>query len=200
MLDAKILKLMFKEEFRLQASFFNRSYFLTSSFVLILFTFIMGLSLPMLRQAVEIDDMLLVAHWIILFYGLAVGGFALFGERILERRFGSISLLLGSGDTLPIRHRRLFFLFYIKDTMYYILLTYTANDSGSGTGIGLCIHFINIPAGSLHLPYSFIPAWHQHKCTLIHDIGSMGHAPHTDTLCSSRHIYGRCRVHCQWHL
>ena len=123
MLDAKILKLMFKEEFRLQASFFNRSYFLTSSFVLILFTFIMGLSLPMLRQAVEIDDMLLVVHWIMLFYGLGVGGFALFGERILERRFGSISLLLGSGYTLPIRHRRLFFLFYIKDTMYYILLT-----------------------------------------------------------------------------
>jgi hypothetical protein len=30
-LDVKILKLMFKEEFRLQASFFNRSYFLFSA-------------------------------------------------------------------------------------------------------------------------------------------------------------------------
>jgi hypothetical protein len=123
MLDAKILKLMFKEEFRLQASFFNRSYFLTSSLVLMLFTFVMGMSLPLLRRAVAIEDLLLAAHWVILFYGFGVGGFALFGERILERRFGSISLLLGSSYTLPIRHRRLFFLFYIKDTMYYILFT-----------------------------------------------------------------------------
>lgn len=123
MLDVRIIGLLFKEEFRLQASFFNRSYFLASSLVLILFTFILGLSLPMLRLALAVEDMLLVAHWIILFYGLGVGGFALLGERILERRFGSISLLLGSGYTLPIRHRRLFMLFYTKDALYYIFFT-----------------------------------------------------------------------------
>jgi len=36
-LDVKILKLMFKEEFRLHASFFNRSFFPFSSLVIILF-------------------------------------------------------------------------------------------------------------------------------------------------------------------
>ncbi len=123
MLDLKILKLMFREEFRLQASFFNRSYFLFSSLTIVIFTFIMGATLPMLRRAVAIDDMLLVAHWVLLFYGLSVGGFAMFGDRILERRFGSVSLLLGSGYTLPIRFRRLFLLFYIKDTIYYIFFT-----------------------------------------------------------------------------
>lgn len=123
MLDLKILKLMFKEEFRLQASFFNRSYFLASSLAIILFTLILGLSLPMLRRVVAIDDILLVSHWILLFYGLGVGGFALFGERIMERRFGSISLLLGIGYTLPIRFRRLFLLFYIKDALYYVFFT-----------------------------------------------------------------------------
>ncbi len=123
MLDVNILKLMFKEEFRLQASFFNRSYFLFSSLTIVLFTFIMGATLPMLRRAVAIDDLLLVAHWILLFYGLSVGGFAMFGDRILERRFGSVSLLLSSGYTLPIRFKRLFFLFYIKDTLYYIFFT-----------------------------------------------------------------------------
>lgn len=123
MLDLNILKLMFKEEFRLQASFFNRSYFLFSSLTIVLFTFIMGATLPMLRRAVAIDDLLLVAHWVLLFYGLGVGGFAMFGDRILERRFGSVSLLLGSGYTLPIRFRRLFFLFYIKDTLYYVFFT-----------------------------------------------------------------------------
>lgn len=114
---------MFKEEFRLQASFFNRSYFLFSSLNIVLFTFIMGATLPMLRRAVAIDDLLLLAHWVLLFYGLSVGGFAMFGDRILERRFGSVSLLLSSGYTLPIRFRRLFFLFYIKDTLYYIFFT-----------------------------------------------------------------------------
>ena len=37
--DLTILRLMFKEEFRLQASFFNHSYFLASSLVLVLFQF-----------------------------------------------------------------------------------------------------------------------------------------------------------------
>jgi len=114
---------MFREEFRLQASFFNRSYFLFSSLTIVLFTFIMGATLPMLRRALAIDDLLLLAHWVLLFYGLSVGGFAMFGDRILERRFGSVSLLLSSGYTLPIRFRRLFFLFYIKDTLYYIFFT-----------------------------------------------------------------------------
>jgi hypothetical protein len=41
----------------------------------------------------------------------------------MERRFGSVSLLLASGYTLPLRFRRLFFLFYIKDTIYYIFFT-----------------------------------------------------------------------------
>ncbi|VVB91659.1 Uncharacterised protein [uncultured archaeon] len=123
MLDLKILKLMFKEEFRLQASFFNRSYFLFSSLTIVLFTFIMGITLPMLRRAVATDDLLLAVHWTLLFYGLGVGGFAMFGDRILERRFGSVSLLMGSGYTLPLRFRRLFFLFCIKDTLYYIFFT-----------------------------------------------------------------------------
>jgi hypothetical protein len=123
MLDLNILKLMLKEEFRLQASFFNRSYFLASSLAIILFTFIMGASLPSFQRAVALNDVLLISHWVLLFYGLSVGGFALFGDRILERRFGSISLLLGSGYTLPLRFRRLFLLFYIKDTVYYVFFT-----------------------------------------------------------------------------
>lgn len=145
MIDAKILTLMFREEFRLQASFFNRSYFLTSSLVLILFTFIIGLSLPMLRRAVDIDDMVLVTHWVMLFYGLGVGGFAFFGDRILERRFGSISLLLGSGYTLPIRHRRLFLLFYIKDVLYYIFFTILPMIAG----LALASFFVSISLTTL---------------------------------------------------
>lgn len=145
MLNAKILWLLFKEEFRLQASFFNRSYFLTSSLVMMLFTFIIGLSYPMLRRAVAVEDILLVAHWIILFYGFGVGGFALFGNRILERRFGSISLILGSGYTLPIRFRRLFMLFYLKDTLYYLIFTILPMM----VGLALASIFVSISPSSL---------------------------------------------------
>ena len=150
MLDVNILKLMFKEEFRLQASFFNRSYFLFSSLTIVLFTFIMGVTLPMLRRAVAIDDLLLVAHWVLLFYGLGVGGFAMFGDRILERRFGSVSLLLGSGYTLPIRFRRLFFLFYIKDTIYYIFFTILPMI------MGLALASVFVPISFSSLFYLFI--------------------------------------------
>ncbi len=145
MLDLNILKLMFREEFRLQASFFNRSYFLFSSLVIVLFTFIMGASLPMLRRAVAIEDILLVAHWVLVFYGLGVGGFAMFGERVLERRFGSVSLLIGSGYTLPLRFKRLFFLFYIKDALYYIFFTILPMIMG----LALASAFVSISLFSL---------------------------------------------------
>ncbi len=150
MLDVKILKLMFKEEFRLQASFFNRSYFLFSSLTIILFTFIMGATLPMLRRAEAIDDILIVAHWVLLFYGLGVGGFAMFGERIMERRFGSVSLLLASGYTLPLRFRRLFFLFYIKDTLYYIFFTILPMI------LGLALASVFVPISSSSLIFLFV--------------------------------------------
>jgi len=149
-LDVKILKLMFKEEFRLQASFFNRSYFLFSSLAIVLFTFIMGATLPMLRRAVGIDDLLLVAHWVLLFYGLSVGGFAMFGDCILERRFGSVSLLLGSGYTLPIRFMRLFFLFYIKDTLYYIFFTILPMI------FGLALASVFVPLSFISLLFLFV--------------------------------------------
>lgn len=150
MLDVNILKLMFKEEFRLQASFFNRSYFLFSSLTIVLFTFILGATLPMLRRAVAIDDLLLVAHWVLLFYGLSVGGFAMFGDRILERRFGSVSLLMGSGYTLPIRFRRLFLLFYIKDTIYYIFFTIIPMI------MGLALASVFVPISFSSLFYLFV--------------------------------------------
>ncbi len=145
MLDVKILKLMLIEEFRLHASFFNRSSFWTSSLAIILFTFMIGLSLPMLRRVVEVNDMLLVAHWVLLFYGLSVGGFALFGKRIIERRFGSISLLLGSGYTLPVSYKRLFFIFYLKDTLYYVIFTILPMISG----LALASLFVPISFSSL---------------------------------------------------
>lgn len=150
MLDVNILKLMFKEEFRLQASFFNRSYFLFSSLTIVLFTFIMGATLPLLRRAVAIDDLLLVAHWVLLFYGLSVGGFAMFGDRILERRFGSVSLLLGSGYTLPIRFRRLFLLFYIKDTLYYVFFTILPMV------LGLALASVFVPISFSSLMFLFV--------------------------------------------
>ncbi len=148
--DLKILKLMLKEEFRLQASFFNHSYFLASSLVIIIFTFIMGASLPMLKHALAKDDMLLVTHWVLLFYGLSVGGFALFGDRILERRFGSISLVLGSGYTLPLRFRRLFLLFYIKDTIYYVFFTILPMI------LGFVLASVFVPISILSLSFLFV--------------------------------------------
>jgi hypothetical protein len=89
--------------------------------------------------------MIIVANWILLFYGLGVGGFAMFADRILERRFGSVSLLLSSGYTLPIRFMRLFFLFYIKDTLYYIFFTILPMI----LGLALASLFVSISFSSL---------------------------------------------------
>jgi len=64
--------------------------------------------------------MYLILHSVIILYGLAVGGFALFGERIAQKRFGEVTLLLETPTIQPIDFRHLFLAFYVKDIIYYI--------------------------------------------------------------------------------
>jgi hypothetical protein len=92
-------------------------------------------------------------------FGLGVGGLGLFIGEILERRFGSINLLLGSGRILPVTNRSLVGAFFIKDAAFYLLfniLPFALSFSLSGFfWAGFSIHGITAFCGGIVLTFLF---------------------------------------------
>ena len=118
-----LMKAMFKEEFRLQASYSSAISTMTFPVMLIGLSFIVAVSLPALESEVSMDRMLYMVHTVILLYGMAVGAFAFLGREMMERRWGHATFLLAAPQTLPISFKTTFLVFYLKDLLYYIFMT-----------------------------------------------------------------------------
>ena len=118
-----LMKAMFKEEFRLQASYSSAISTMTFPVMLVALSFIVGVSLPALESEISTDRMLYMVHTVILLYGMAVGAFAFLGREMMERRWGHATFLLAIPQTLPISFKTTFLVFYLKDLLYYIFMT-----------------------------------------------------------------------------
>jgi len=118
-----LMKAMFKEEFRLQASYSSAISTMTFPVMLVGLSFIVGISLPALESEISTGRMLYMVHTVILLYGLAVGAFAFLGREMMERRWGHASFLLSIPQTLPVSFKYTFLVFYLKDLLYYIFMT-----------------------------------------------------------------------------
>jgi hypothetical protein len=114
---------MFKEEFRLQASYSSRASTMSFPFMLSVLAFIVAISLPRLEAEMSIDRILLGVYASITLYGLAVGGFSFLGREMVERRWGHASFILSAPQTLPLSFKRTFMVFFLKDLLYYIFVT-----------------------------------------------------------------------------
>lgn len=143
--DLEFIRLMLVEERRLQAQMIGRVQFMFFPIMILFMAFVIGLSAKQLLSEIPMSQMYLVLHSIIFIYGLGVGGFALFGDRIAERRFGSISMLLETPTIQPIDFRSMFFAFYVKDTVYYLLYTIVPLVGG----IGLTVPFTGFRVTSI---------------------------------------------------
>ncbi len=119
----RLVRLMITEELRLNAGMIGRVQFLLFPIMILVFSLILALASKQLLTTTPMDQLYVILHALLFAYGLAVGGFALFGERITSRRFGQISLLLQTPTLLPVRFRTIFLAFYVKDIIYYILYT-----------------------------------------------------------------------------
>ncbi len=118
-----LMKAMFKEEFRLQASYSSARSTMTFPVMLVALSFIVAVSLPALESEVSMERMLYMVHSVVLLYGLAVGAFAFLGREMMERRWGHATFLLSIPQTLPISFKTTFLVFYLKDLLYYIFMT-----------------------------------------------------------------------------
>ena len=120
MLD--ILRNMIKEEWRIHSSLFGGSMFALFPVVLTVLAFFGSLMFPILSYVMPVRQMLTIAQYTFLLFGLSVGSFGLFGREVMNRRFGHASLLAYSSRTLPVSDRSILANFLVKDVLYYFVL------------------------------------------------------------------------------
>ena len=117
-----ILKTMIKEEWRLHTNLFGGLMFAFFPLLIGIGTFVASIFLPYLETIMTTRQMLQLAHYLFVIFGMSIGAFGLFGREVMNRRFGQASLIAYSSRSLPVSERTIFFNFFIKDIIYYIIL------------------------------------------------------------------------------
>jgi hypothetical protein len=119
-----LLTLHLKEEWRMMTSYFNsKKLFIAFPFVLLVIGFFMASLIPFIEKAFNMKELVTAFHFLLLVYGLFVGGFGFFADEVAERWFKDVNLLIHMHHVLPMSFRRIFVWFYVKDIIYYLLLT-----------------------------------------------------------------------------
>lgn len=121
-MDWEIFKKMFIEEWRIHTSTFDNKLFAFFPIMIGIGAFILSMLLPFLTRIMTLRQLFLSVHFIFIFFGVSIGAFGLFGKEIMNRRFGQASLVAYSSRSLPVSERRIFFYFFLKDVVYYIIL------------------------------------------------------------------------------
>lgn len=156
-MDKEILTKMILEEYRIHSSLFGGRLFALFP-VLIFFCCLLASSqIDLFTMVLSYNFMFQSLHFIFLFIGVSIGAFGLYGKEILNRRFGQASLLAYSSRTLPISERKIFFSFFLKDIIYYMILWILPILAGLITGsIFSTIPLSSAAFGSLTLIATFL--------------------------------------------
>ena len=119
-----LLTLHIKEEWRMMTSYFNsKKLFIAFPFVLLVIGLFMASLIPFIEKAFDMKELVTAFHFLLVVYGLFVGGFGFFADEVAERWFKDVNLLIHLHHVLPLSFRRIFVWFYVKDIIYYLLLT-----------------------------------------------------------------------------
>jgi hypothetical protein len=113
---------MIKEEWRIHSRLFGSFMFFMFPILLIAIIFAGSLTLPIFRQIIPVNQLLIILHYAFIIFGLSIGSFGLLGREVMNRRFGQASLIAYSSRTLPVSERRIFLNFIVKDIIYYFSL------------------------------------------------------------------------------
>ena len=119
----KLVRLSMLEEYRLNSGMVGKLQFLMFPAMILAMAFVLALASKQLLRTFPLDQAYFMLHAVIMAYGLGVGGFALFGDAIVNRRFGQMTLLIATPSIHPVSYRSLFGAFYVKDVIYYLLYT-----------------------------------------------------------------------------
>lgn len=119
----RLVRLSILEEYRLNSGMVGKVQFLMFPAMILIMSFALAMASKQLLRTFPLGQAYFMLLAIITVYGLGVGGFALFGDRIANRRFGQVTLLLQTPVINPISFRSIFAAFYVKDTIYYLIYT-----------------------------------------------------------------------------
>jgi hypothetical protein len=129
-----IFRSMMREEWRLHKSFQGAIGSHVFPAVIFGFAAFLSLSAPLILGNIEASRVLLLIHLGALGYGLFVGAMGYIGEQVMTRRLGQVNMVLGIPRLLPVSFRRVMAVFYVKDTVYYILYSIIPLIGGAAVG------------------------------------------------------------------
>lgn len=118
----EILKSMVKEEWRVHSTMFGSLMFAFFPVLIMIFAFAGTFFIPLFYSIIPSQQMVLLVQYVFMLFGLSIGAFGLLGREIMNRRFGSASLVAYSSRTLPVSIRTIFANFIVKDILYYFIL------------------------------------------------------------------------------
>ena len=151
-----ILIRMLQEEVRLNTSFASGRGFFSFPILLLISGLISILFSDVMIEDMGYNDYLQILHISAIFYGLFAGSLAFFGNEFLERIFGYFGLILGLSTTQPITQRKITFLYFCKEIIFYTLFTMLPALLGAILGTFYTdISLINLLIFSITLYISF---------------------------------------------
>jgi hypothetical protein len=113
---------MMKEEWRMHSTIFGNLGFGLMPLMMVFFSFVAALLLPIFRQVLPLDMIILFCHLSFVFLGVTIGAFGLLGREAMNRRFGQASFIAYSSRSLPVSERVIMTNFFMKETFYYFIL------------------------------------------------------------------------------
>jgi hypothetical protein len=122
MAAAELFTSMMKEEWRIHSTIFGSISFALFPVMIFGIAFMGSFLLPLFSAVMPAGTLSLIVHAIFLILGVMVGAFGLIGTEAMNRRFGQASLIAYSARSLPVSERMVFFVFVLKDTVYYFIL------------------------------------------------------------------------------
>lgn len=146
-----LLTLHLKEEWRMMTSYFSsKKLFLLFPLILLGIGFFMASLIPVMENAFNLRELIVAFHLLLTVYGLVVGGFGFFADEVAERWFRDVHLLIHMHHVLPLSFRKIFTWFYIKDIVYYLLLTLIPLFAGAFLAFTIPVHtFVKVLVSSL---------------------------------------------------
>ena len=122
-MNGLILIRMLQEEVRLNTSFASGKGFFSFPILVLISGLISIIFSDVMIEDMGYNDFLQILHISAIFYGLFAGSLAFFGNEFLERIFGYFGLILGLSTTQPITQRKITFLYFCKEIIFYTLFT-----------------------------------------------------------------------------
>jgi hypothetical protein len=131
-LDWRILVEMIKEEWRLHRSLSGGLGSTFFPFLIFSMTVLCAIATQFIIRNLPHSTIFLMLHIASVIYGFFVGGFGAIAEHMMTRRLGQVNMLLQLPQIYPITFRRVMAVFYVKDSIFYLIYTFIPMVLGIG--------------------------------------------------------------------